>query len=56
MMLPTSTMMLTLRQLCATGPFVDDKGRKLLNQVNMVKRDIDLAYHAYFPTAPKQSS
>ncbi|MFR2165698.1 MAG: hypothetical protein ACLS5K_05730 [Streptococcus salivarius] len=25
----------------------------MLNQVNMVKRDIDLAYHAYFPTAPK---
>ncbi|MFR2056743.1 MAG: hypothetical protein ACLS3S_02835 [Streptococcus salivarius] len=33
--------------------FVDNKGRKLLNQVNMVRRDIDLAYHAYFPTAPK---
>ena len=34
--------------------FVDDKGQEIAPiQVNMVKRDIDLAYYAYFPTAPK---
>lgn len=34
--------------------FVDDKGQEIAPiQVNMVKRDIDLAYYAYFPTAPE---
>ena len=34
--------------------FVDNKGQEIAPiQVNMVRRDIDLAYYAYFPTAPK---
>lgn len=34
--------------------FVDDKGQEIAPiKVNMVRRDIDLAYYAYFPTAPK---
>lgn len=34
--------------------FVDDKGQEIAPiQVNMVRRDIDLAYYAYFPTAPE---
>ena len=34
--------------------FVDDKGLEIAPiQVNMVRRDIDLAYYAYFPTAPE---
>lgn len=34
--------------------FIDDKGQEIAPiKVNMVRRDIDLAYYAYFPTAPK---
>ena len=34
--------------------FVDDKGQEIAPiKVNMVRRDIDLAYYAYFPTAPE---
>ena len=34
--------------------FVDDKGQEIAPiKVNMVRRDIDLAYYDYFPTAPK---
>ncbi len=34
--------------------FVDDKGQEIApTKVNMVRRDIDLAYYAYFPTAPE---
>ena len=34
--------------------FVDDKRQEITPiQVNMVRRDIDLAYYAYFPTAPE---
>ena len=34
--------------------FVDEKGQEIAPiKVNMVRRDIDLAYYAYFPTAPE---
>lgn len=34
--------------------FVDDKGQEIAPiKVNMVRRDIDLAYYAYSPTAPE---
>ena len=34
--------------------FVDNKGQEIApTKVNMVRRDIDLAYYAYFPTAPE---
>ena len=50
-MSPTSMMMLILRQLSRNRPvFVDDKGQEIAPiKVNMVRRDIDLAYYAYFP-------
>ena len=54
-MLPTSMMMLTLLQLSHNKPVLsNEKGQEIAPiKVNMVRRDIDLAYYAYFPTAPE---
>ena len=55
LMSPTSMMMLALPPTVAQqARFVDDKGQEIApTKVNMVRRDIDLAYYAYSPTAPK---
>lgn len=55
LMSPTSMMMLALPPTVAQQTrFVDDKGQEIApTKVNMVRRDIDLAYYAYSPTAPK---
>ena len=55
LMSPTSMMMLALPPTVAQqARFVDDKGQEIApTKVNMVRRDIDLAYYAYFPTAPE---
>lgn len=51
LMSPTSMMMLALPPTVAQqARFVDDKGQEIApTKVNMVRRDIDLAYYAYFP-------